>query len=158
MQATTTSKIVDRASLTPECAKKPPSENAQTIPQVNAHAEHVQLLLSTIERLSEHLDLDGQLAALQQARAALMEEAQVRTQVQQTSKTTNELSNLQQQVYSLTGEPELILSDLNPSHVTLFQCRREQRDEARAVAMEEEDGSAEAQAVVMRGELSPPDG
>lgn len=91
--------------MTPECALKPlaSSDNAQTIPQVNAHAEHVKLLLSTIERLSEHLDLDGQLSALQHARAALIEEAQTRAQTQLSSKTSDELSGFQQQVYSLTG-------------------------------------------------------
>ena len=104
----TSSKSAVRGSLTPECPGKPPvtDDNAQTIlhSQVNAGGEHIQLLISTIDRLSEHLELDGQLSALQLARAAILEEAQVRTHDQQVSKSADELKDLQQQVYSLTGQ------------------------------------------------------
>lgn len=110
-------KAVGRCSLTPDCDAKPPvpDDNAQTIlhSQETGRDEHIQLLINTIDRLSEHVELDGQLSALQLARGALIEEAQARTHVQLTLKSVDELTELQAQLYSLTGTlgTQLLLSD-----------------------------------------------
>lgn len=77
---------------------------ASLLQQKNQQEEQVQLLLSTIEHLSEHLDLDGQLQAIQQARATLLEEAHARATGKQTARMEGEAKGLQQQLYALTGE------------------------------------------------------
>lgn len=48
---------------------------------VSAGSEHVHMLLETIERLTDHLELDGELVHIQQAKSSVLDEInQLQTQ------------------------------------------------------------------------------
>ena len=56
------------------CVDQAQATNAEHAISDMAGSEHVHMLLETIEHLTDHLELDGELAHIQQAKSAVLNE------------------------------------------------------------------------------------
>ncbi len=66
--------------------------------------DQVNLLVNTVEHLTQHLDLDGQLRTAQQVRAGLEDEARVRATIKSSAQAMIEAKGVRQKHFALTGE------------------------------------------------------